>query len=134
MLEPEDDERIKRIETRLDQIWRFVQNLAADAPRKVTPPVEQSAPVQSSRPAPPVTPPQPVRATAPAAARRDASEDAGLSVTTLLGWAGVTAMVLAAAYLISLAIDSGWLTPIRQIGLAVLSGLGLIAAGAALRR
>ncbi len=44
------------------------------------------------------------------------------------------AMVAAAAYLIRLAIDSGWLTPVRQIGLAVIGGLALIIIGAVLRR
>jgi uncharacterized membrane protein len=43
------------------------------------------------------------------------------------------AMVLAAAYLIRLAIDSGWLTPVRQIGAAVTIAIGLIVAGIALR-
>jgi uncharacterized membrane protein len=44
------------------------------------------------------------------------------------------AMVAAAAYLIRLAVDSGWLTPVRQIGLAVLGALALIIIGAVLRR
>lgn len=56
-----------------------------------------------------------------------------LSVTNVLGWTGATAMVLAAAYLIRLAIDSGWLTPERQIVAAMLSGMVLIGAGLGLR-
>lgn len=55
------------------------------------------------------------------------------SVTQILGWTGATALVLAVAYLIRLALDAGWLTPERQLGLAVLSGLGLIGAGLKLR-
>lgn len=55
------------------------------------------------------------------------------SVTSILGWSGASALVLAAVYLIRLAIDSGWLTPERQVGLAVLGGLILIGAGLALR-
>jgi len=55
------------------------------------------------------------------------------SITRLLGWSGATALVLAAVYLIRLAIDSGWLTPERQIGIAILGGLALICAGLALR-
>ena len=53
--------------------------------------------------------------------------------TSILGWGGAIALVLAAAYLIRLAIDTGWLTPLRQVGLAALAGLALIAAGLALR-
>jgi uncharacterized membrane protein len=55
-------------------------------------------------------------------------------VTELLGWGGVSALVLAAAYLVKLGIDLGWLTPARQILLAVVGGLVLIGGGAALRR
>lgn len=50
-------------------------------------------------------------------------------------WLGIVAsicFVFAAAFIIKLSIDSGWLTPERQIGLAVLLGFGLIAAGFAL--
>ena len=49
--------------------------------------------------------------------------------TSILGWGGALALVLAAAYLIRLAIDTGWLTPVRQVGLAAIAGLALIAAG-----
>ncbi|HAZ14636.1 MAG: hypothetical protein A2X86_06110 [Bdellovibrionales bacterium GWA2_49_15] len=50
-------------------------------------------------------------------------------------WLGVIAVicfVLAAAFIIKLSIESGWLTPQRQIGLAILFGFGLIGAGFAL--
>jgi uncharacterized membrane protein len=57
----------------------------------------------------------------------------GELITHALGWAGAAALVLAASYLIRLAIDSGWLTPSRQVGLAVSSGLILIGAGLTLR-
>jgi hypothetical protein len=58
----------------------------------------------------------------------------GLSVTNILGWGGAAALVLAAAYLIKLVIDWGWLTPGRQIGLAVGGAAALIGAGIALRK
>lgn len=54
--------------------------------------------------------------------------------TLLLGWGGVAAMVLAATYLVKLGIDLGWLTPARQVMLAVIGALGLIGTGIALRR
>lgn len=54
-------------------------------------------------------------------------------VTSFLGWGGAVALVLAAAYLIRLAVESGWLTPVRQVALATISGLAMIAAGFVLR-
>lgn len=64
---------------------------------------------------------------------RPAEENRNSSITTLLGWSGAAALVMAAVYLIRLALDSGWLTPERQIGLALVGGLTLIGAGLALR-
>jgi uncharacterized membrane protein len=57
-----------------------------------------------------------------------------LDVTQLLGWAGVTALVLAVAYLIKLGVDLGWLTPARQILLAIVGGVTLIGSGIVLRQ
>jgi uncharacterized membrane protein len=54
-------------------------------------------------------------------------------VASILGWGGAVALVLAAAYLIRLAVESGWLTPVRQVAFAAVSGLILIAAGFFLR-
>ena len=73
--------------------------------------------------------------TAPPLSSIDTKENAEQHnlATTILGWSGATALVLAAAYIIRLAIQSGWLTPERQIGLAVLSGLALIVTGFLLR-
>ncbi len=57
-----------------------------------------------------------------------------LTVTQVMGWTGATLLVLAAVYLIRLVYDTGWLTPPRQLGLAVLGGIALIVAGLRLRR
>jgi uncharacterized membrane protein len=46
-----------------------------------------------------------------------------------LGIVAVVCFVLAASFLIKLAVDSGWLTPARQLGLAALLGVALIAVG-----
>jgi uncharacterized membrane protein len=51
-----------------------------------------------------------------------------------LAWSGSIAFVLAASYFLKLVYDSGWLTPERQIGLAVLGGIALIAVGLHLAR
>lgn len=89
------------------------------------------APAPAVPPAAPVPPPPPSLQTllrtkpAAGAVQRERSGN----------WLGVVAgicFVFAAAFIIKLSIDSGWLTPERQIGLAVLLGIGLIAAGFAL--
>ncbi len=61
-------------------------------------------------------------------------ESASWSATKILGWSGASALVLAAAYLIKLAVTGGWLTPSRQITFAILAGLVLIAAGLKFRK
>lgn len=126
------EERLAQVEARLERIERLLPAMAA------TP-----APAPASEPAAPV-PAQAPASGAQGAPRRSidpqygraapsASGHGTLSVTQILGWTGATALVLAVAYLIRLALDAGWLTPERQLGLAVLSGLGLIAAGLKLR-
>jgi uncharacterized membrane protein len=57
-----------------------------------------------------------------------------VAVTQILGWSGAAALVLAAVYFIRLAVDAGWLTPARQVGVAALCGVGLIWIGFALRK
>lgn len=54
-------------------------------------------------------------------------------VTQVLGWTGASAIVLAMAYLIRLGLESGWLTPARQLGLALGAACALIVAGLRLR-
>ncbi len=52
-----------------------------------------------------------------------------VSVTLLMAWGAGLALLLAAVYFLKLVYDVGWLTPDRQLGLASLAGIGLIAAG-----
>ncbi len=98
----------------------------------------RASPAGAPHPAAParVTAPvvRPPAATAARAAPR-ADEDAQTAtITTLLGWSGAAALVLAAAYLIRLAIDAGWLTPAVQVGGAAAFGVALIVAGFTLSR
>lgn len=51
-----------------------------------------------------------------------------------LGIVAVVCFVLAASFLIKLAVDSGWLTPARQLGLAALLGAALIGTGYAVSK
>jgi uncharacterized membrane protein len=52
----------------------------------------------------------------------------------LLGFIGVFFFILAASYFIKLALDSGWLTPVRQLGAVIFFGVSLIAAGFRLQK
>ena len=69
---------------------------------------------------------------APAPAPKPIHEGPPLA-TQLLGWGGATALVLAATYIIKLAMESGWLTPERQIGIAILGAIVMIVLGLRLR-
>jgi uncharacterized membrane protein len=129
------DDRISRLEARMNQLERMVEGMAArtGAAAPVTPaaPAEMPRPATSTVPAPP-KPPWPAQDMLEANKASPASGPS--SATRVLGWTGATAMVLAAVYLIRLAIDSGLLTPGRQIALAVMSAFVLIGLGLGLRR
>lgn len=132
------EERLAQVEARLERIERLLPAMSA-APSAAAP-APAETPAISARPAP-----AQAAAAPPAMASRKVidpqygsaalsrHETSTLSVTQILGWTGATALVLAVAYLIRLALDAGWLTPERQLGLAVLSGFALIGAGLKLR-
>jgi uncharacterized membrane protein len=127
------EERLEQVEARLARIEQLLPAIPATrhAEADTTGQVADAAamePVQGSRP--PVTAPPLTRKMSDPSYR---SVSHSLTVTQILGWTGATALVLAVAYLIRLALDAGWLTPERQLGLAVLSGFALIAAGLKLR-
>ncbi|ARU31993.1 hypothetical protein CAP31_10070 [Sulfuriferula sp. AH1] len=117
----EVDERLTSIESRLTRLEQLLQTLAARTESPEPAPLAQAASAAAMRPT--LTKKPVVSHT-----------HDNISVTNILGWTGATALVLAAAYLIRLAIDSGWLTPERQIALAVLGGFALIGIGLALRK
>jgi len=131
------EERLAQVEARLERIERLLP--AMPATQTADPPVRTEAPPTAGR----QETVRPAHA-APEMARRAMGPQYGtaeplrpggsaLSVTQILGWTGATALVLAVAYLIRLALDAGWLTPERQLGLAVLSGFVLIGTGLKLR-
>lgn len=136
---PTLEERVELIETRLGRVERLLIQRSAkqDAVIQAKRPefgvdLGTSAPPHSPPPANPANPAQLAHALGRAA--RDRFTPPDISVTKILGWTGATALVLATAYLIRLAVDSGWLTPERQLVLAVLSGFLLIGAGLRLRQ
>lgn len=119
----ENDERLRQLEARVAAMEAWIhRNASPLAQREI-----HNAPAQTIAPAvPTAAPPKP---RSPASLTRPTS----LPVTTLLGWAGATALVLASVYLVILAIDAGWLTPLRQVLLAMLGGAVCIGAGLLLR-
>jgi uncharacterized membrane protein len=119
------DKRFANLEARLAAIEARMQTGAAP---KVERPLPDGALAARVPPAPTQQPKRPPQASSDA---RDA--DARTSIGTVLGWGGGIAFLLAAAYLVRLAIDAGWLTPLRQVALAALLGVAMIAAGFALR-
>ncbi|BCR03632.1 hypothetical protein DESUT3_07010 [Desulfuromonas versatilis] len=130
------DKRLEALEARLERLEKLLAGGAP--PRPVAPPAEEDPGfVFEPLDEPPLAgrrrPHPPKRTTIPPRAPR-ARPSRQLSVTNILGWGGVAALVLAAAYLVKLGIDLGWLSPARQIGLTVLGALGLIGTGIALRR
>jgi len=116
---PDIERRIAALEARLAGVEAFLARQAppAPAPTRQQPPTAAAAGRAGIRPAP------------PAQMRRDSP-----LIGNILGWGGAIALLLAASYLIRLAIDSGWLTPIRQVSFAAVFGLLLIGAGFVLRR
>lgn len=100
------------IEERLDALEARISTLEKQG--KVTAPLPKMQPVKS------IVTDKPVHAGPPLA-------------TQLLGWGGAAALVLAASYIIKLALSSGWLTPERQLSIAVLGALIMIGLGIKLR-
>lgn len=79
---------------------------------------------------PPMTPP-PAATSTPTEAKTISEEEKPLMVKSgnWLGIISVICFVLAAGFIVKLSIESGWLTPARQIGIAALFGFGLIGVG-----
>lgn len=124
------EKRLDRLESRLERIEQHL-NLAPSAPAEETFAFHTIPPAQESN-----LPPRQNTATHPLPeAKHDASRSPGGAITRLLGWGGALALVMAAAYLIKLAYDSGWLmlsAPMR-VGIAFVCGWALIATGLHLR-
>lgn len=120
MSHPEEPTRdqLARLEARLSAIEDRLEMRAPTASRaRRVPP----APPRAAAPAPPdaartTTPPTPAGGWS-------------ISVTGIMASGAGVAFVLAAVYFLKLVYDFGWLTPERQVGLALLSGVGLIVGG-----
>ncbi len=106
---------------------------AAPAQAAATTAQRASAPARST--SAPAVPPRPPFGDLREAARRSPSAPipestpVTTSITQLMAWSAGFALLLAAVYFLKLVYDVGWLTPERQLGLATLTGVGLIAGG-----
>lgn len=132
------EQQLAIIEARLARLEKLLR-LSVPEPASVTQPPAASSegPASLSPPASPAPLAAPFALQEPDSAarpQRASSSAPSLDTTQLLGWSGATALVLAAIYLIRLGIDSGWLTPVRQLVLATLGAGGLIGGGLLLRR
>lgn len=134
------NERVARLEQRLSAL-EYKLGLAVSAPAASTvrplPEPSRSATASSAAPAMTWAEAQARRASTvsgEAPARRAPVEPAASSATTLMAWAAGFALLLAVVYFLKLVYDAGWLTPERQVLLATLGGLSLIAAGFAFAR
>jgi len=122
------DKRVRRLEQIVEQQF----GKARVVPSKSS--AQPAATAESVAPAPAVPAGLRMAGSDSRPAAGSSGERSPVAVTQILGWSGAAALVLAAVYFIRLAIDAGWLTPERQLGLAALSGIGLIWIGFALRK
>jgi uncharacterized membrane protein len=124
------DTRLAAIESRLESLEKRL--LAQDFPAAALGAPASPAPAVAS-----TTAAAPAHSTQRAAPKSPAPPNKPriqINVSNILGWGGAFALILAASYLIRLAIDSGWLTPMRQVAFAAVFGLALIGAGFYLRK
>jgi uncharacterized membrane protein len=103
----------------------------ATHPAPAPPPFAASPPAVPSLPQPPAAVRPPVIEAPRGAMPRVISR--GVPAALILGWAGAAALVLAAAYLVRLGIEYGWITPARQVLAAGVLGALMVAGGLALR-
>jgi uncharacterized membrane protein len=122
-----DDAHAEELKRSVDELRGRVERLERMIRPAPTPaPAEQPPPsvVSTAAPQPPVVAPR-FRQNLTKTPRRE--ETGGAS--WLLGVVAVICFILAASFLVKLAIDSGWLTPARQLFMAATLGGTLIAAG-----
>lgn len=120
-MESETKESLQNLSNRLDRIEAFLASRTGFSP-------SSSAAPTSPMPRPAAAPVSaPVRTPAPS------TSGEGVEMGRFLGLIAVVCFVLAASFLVKLSIDSGWLTPNRQVALALAFGFSLIAAGLALK-
>jgi uncharacterized membrane protein len=128
------NERLNNLEARLLDIEIKLGMIAPANPGPARAPAPAPAPAAAPRSTAPVAANARAATAAPTlpptrarAASREPAQP--VSATQLMAWAAGFALLLAAVYFLKLVYDVGWLTAERQIILATLAGLALIAGG-----
>lgn len=124
------------LRARLDQLEARLATLEAWH-AAVTRPVSAAERAQAATPAAATKPAAPAAAAAQrwrAPAKPIATEPEGSVASRWMAGGAAVAFLLAAVYLLRVVYDSGWLTPAREVGLAVIGGTVLIGFGLWLAR
>ena len=136
-------DRLAALELRLSTVERSVADLvrslsgsavpdrATTAPQPPPPPLARvAAPTSATAAAglgppasPPIPPPAQVRPRYPSS----------LTTESVLKWAGIALVALAALFFVSTAISRGWIGPTAQLAIATVAGLAMIGSGWRLR-
>ncbi len=137
------EERLGLIESRLNTLEEAMSSLILDLEKLAPPPPAHAnlpPPTHVESPKVPLPPqggwsgPYQMAGSPSAAATPTSAAPKQKLDVNWLGIVSVICFVLAAGFIIKLAVESGWLTPERQIGLSCLLGFSLIGAGFWLRR
>lgn len=135
--------RLRTLRATVERLEADVRALKAGAPAAAAQPAPTFVPEAVTEPAPPPLAPAPEASPPrPEAAAPAPTEPAGPAAESLeqrltsrwLVWLGAATMALAGVFLVKYAVDFGLLGPAARVGLGVLLGLVLIAAGEWLRR
>lgn len=118
-----DDDRIARLEQRLQVLEGLVRELMTARAASPTRAAHTPPPLLPAPPAPPV--PRPVRATGTGASvTAPVFSEQWLGQRGLLA-VGVTFVILAAGYLLKLSVDRGWISPLTRCVAGALAGGGI---------
>jgi uncharacterized membrane protein len=121
-MQPDEAQALRdQLSSLLKRVARIEQRLGAIAPHPER--AAETAPAPGAIPTPDTAP----------VGLRPLRPEPSISAGSLLGVMGVICFVLGAAFIVKLAVDSGWLTPYRQWSLVTLLGAALVGGGLALR-
>lgn len=128
------EEQVAALSARVDELERRLVSLddPSAIPVLTPPPPRPPAPVPPpvGEPSAPVAPTSPAPAPDPVATPgREFVRPAWMTTETMLKWAGLGLVVLAAVFFVGTAISRGWIGPEIQLAGATAGGLALVAGG-----
>lgn len=119
---------LRSMRARLDQIEIQLHSADQSQPAPTPPSQPASDPFQRAAEIKYSEPKKPIPSISYSTPQR-VHEASSFGTGGFLGIIGILCFVLAASFFIEMAIDSGWLTPVRQVILAAMFGLSLIVTG-----